>query len=47
MRKNVYHKNKMFLVFLVSLAKHTVMEKELNGTGPHWCKMEKLPLLRQ
>lgn len=37
----------MFLVFLVSLVKDTVMGKELNGTGPHGCNMDKLLLLRQ
>lgn len=43
-RKNVCHKSK---IFLVSPAKHTVMVKELNGTGPHGCNMDKLLLLRQ
>lgn len=38
------HKSK---IFLVSPAKHTVMVKELNGTGPHGCNMDKLLLLRQ
>lgn len=47
MRKNAYHKTKMFLVFFVSLAKHMVMEEELNGTGPHGCSMDKLLLLRR
>lgn len=43
MTKNVYHKNK---TFLVSPAKPMVTEKELNGTDPRGCNVDKLPLLR-